>query len=172
VSARVRALSAADIDTFLDLIDALADYERLPRPDAEARQRLAKDALADPPRFSVLLAEANNDVVGYAVYFFTYSTFLARPTLYLEDLFVTPAARGKGAGLALFRACVAEAVRNDCGRMEWQVLTWNTPSIDFYERLGARRLADWHGFRLDQAGLAAIAAKPDSQAGFSPHGCR
>ena len=158
----VRALTASDVDTFLDLIDALADYERLARPDAEARQRLARDALADPPRFSVLLAEAHHQVVGYAVYFFTYSTFLARPTLYLEDLFVTPAARGQGAGRGLFRACAAEAVRNGCGRMEWQVLTWNTPSIEFYQRLGARRLEDWQGFRLDQAGLAAIAAQSDT----------
>jgi GNAT superfamily N-acetyltransferase len=162
VSVQIRGLNASDIDTFLDLIDALADYERLPRPEADARRRLTDDALADPPRFSVLLAEADAQVVGYAVYFFTYSTFLAWPTLYLEDLFVTPAARGKGAGLALFRACAAEAVRNGCGRMEWQVLTWNRPSIDFYERLGARRLEDWHPFRLDQAGLAALIAQPDT----------
>ena len=162
MSVRVRGLAASDIDTFLDLIDALADYEHLARPDADARRRLARDALADPPRFWVLLAEANGQVVGYAVYFFTYSTFVARPTLYLEDLFVTPATRGQGAGLALFRACVADAVRNGCGRMEWQVLTWNTPSIEFYQRLGARRLEEWHGFRLDQAGLAAIAAQPDT----------
>jgi GNAT superfamily N-acetyltransferase len=162
VSVRVRGLTAADVDTFLDLIDALADYERLPRPDADARQRLASDAASDPPRFHVLLAELTNQVVGYAVYFFTYSTFLARPTLYLEDLFVTPAARGQGAGLALFRACVSQAVRNGCGRMEWQVLAWNTPSIDFYERLGARRLEDWHGYRLDQTALAALAAQSDT----------
>ena len=162
MSVRVRRLAAGEIDTFLDLIDALADYERLARPDADARQRLTRDALTDPPRFSVLLAEAGGQIVGYAVYFFTYSTFLARPTLYLEDLFVTPAARGQGAGLALFRACVTQAMQNGCGRMEWQVLTWNTPSIEFYLRLGARRLEDWHGFRLDEAGLAAIAAQPDT----------
>ena len=156
----VRGLTAGDVQTFLDLIDALADYERLARPDAAARQRLAHDALADPPRFHVLLAEVGDEVVGYAVYFFTYSTFLARPTLYLEDLFVVPAARGQGAGLALFRGCAAEALRHACGRMEWQVLTWNTPSIDFYQRLGARRLDDWQAFRLDQAALEAIAASP------------
>jgi GNAT superfamily N-acetyltransferase len=162
VSVHVRGLTAGDIETFLDLIDGLADYERLARPDADARRRLAHDALADPPRFSVLLAEAEGEVVGYAVYFFTYSTFLARPTLYLEDIFVTPSARGRGAGLALFRACVTHAMRNGCGRMEWQVLTWNTPSIEFYQRLGARRLEDWRGFRLDQAGLAALAGQPDT----------
>ena len=162
MTVRVRGLTAADIEPFLDLVDGLADYERLPRPETAARERLAQDALSDPPRFSVLLADVDGQVVGYAVYFFTYSTFLARPSLYLEDLFVTPAARGTGAGIGLFRACAAEAVRNDCGRMEWQVLSWNTPSIEFYRRLGARRLEDWHGYRLDQAGLAAIAAPPDT----------
>jgi GNAT superfamily N-acetyltransferase len=162
VTVRVRALAAADLDAFLDLIDGLADYERLARPDAAARQRLAQDALADPPRFSALLAELDGRSVGYAVYFFTYSTFLALPTLYLEDLFVMPAARGQGAGLALFRACAAQATRSGCGRMEWQVLTWNTPSIEFYQRLGARRLEDWHAFRLDRAGLAAVARESDS----------
>ena len=159
---RVRALGVEDLGIFLDLVDALADYERLARPDAAARHRLAADAVSEPPRFFVLLAEVDDRVVGYAVYFFTYSTFLARPTLYLEDLFVVPNARGHGAGLSLFRTCVAEALRQGCGRMEWQVLTWNTPSIDFYQRLGARRLEDWHGFRLEQAGLASIAAQPDT----------
>jgi GNAT superfamily N-acetyltransferase len=159
---RVRGLTGPDVDSFLDLIDALADYERLARPDAAARHRLATDALADPPRFFVLLAEVEGQVVGYAVYFFTYSTFLARPTLYLEDLFVLPKARGRGAGLALFRTCVGEALRQGCGRMDWQVLSWNSPSIDFYTRLGARRLEDWLTFRLDQAGLAAIAEHPDT----------
>jgi GNAT superfamily N-acetyltransferase len=144
---RIRPLAADDVPVLLDLIDALADYERLPRPDAEARDRLGADALAR--RFEVRLADVNGSVVGYAIYFFTYSTFLARPTLYLEDLFVLPEARGQGTGLALFRACVEEAQRQGCGRMEWQVLTWNAPAIAFYERLGARRLDAWHGFRLE-----------------------
>jgi GNAT superfamily N-acetyltransferase len=130
------------------LIDGLADYEQLDRPTPEARERMARDATSDPPKFQTLLAELDGAVVGYAIYFFTYSTFLARPTLYLEDIFVLPDHRNRGAGRALFRACAAEAVANDCGRMEWTVLTWNQPSIDFYKRAGARIMDEWHLVRL------------------------
>jgi len=152
----IRHLEPGDVPRLLELIDGLADYERLPRPDADARARLAADALADPPLFSVLLADQDGTSVGYAFYFFTYSTFLARPTLYLADIFVLPECRGQGAGLALFKRCVQTAVERGCGRMEWQVLSWNEPSIRFYERLGARHLHDWLPFRLDQAALAAL----------------
>ena len=156
MSVTIRHLAPADVPRLLELIDGLADYERLPRPDADARARLAADAVADPPLFSVLLADQDGTSVGYAFYFFTYSTFLARPTLYLEDIFVLPESRGQGAGLALFKRCVQTAVERGCGRMEWQVLSWNEPSIRFYERLGARHLHDWLPFRLDQAALAAL----------------
>jgi GNAT superfamily N-acetyltransferase len=156
VSAAVRKLQPADVPRLLELIDGLADYEKLARPDAAARQRLATDATTDPPRFSTLLAEMDGQVVGYAIYFFTYSTFRARPTLYLEDVFVLPERRGQGAGVALFRACAREAVAQGCARMEWQVLAWNAPSIDFYERLGARHQADWLPFRLDDDELLAV----------------
>ncbi len=96
-------------------------------------------------------------MVGYALYFFTYSSFLARQTLYLEDLFVLREKRGKGAGHALFRECVREAVRRRCGRMEWSVLSWNKPAIDFYNRMGARQLSEWQVFRLDEDGLKRAA---------------
>jgi GNAT superfamily N-acetyltransferase len=157
VSVVVRPLSAADMPRLLELIDGLADYEKLPRPDESARSRLAEHALADPPLFHTLLAEVDGVAVGYAMYFFTYSSFRAQPSLYLEDIFVLPDQRGRGAGIALFRACAAAAVRRDCGRMEWQVLNWNTPSIEFYQRLGARHMADWLPFRLDDDALAAVA---------------
>ena len=145
----VRPLARTDVPALLDLVDALADYEHLPRPTDEARARLEVDATASPPRFEVLLAEVDGSVAGYAIYFWTYSTFLARPTLYLEDLFVRPEARQRGAGAALFDACAAEAVRHEAGRMEWQVLDWNEPSLAFYRRKGARHLAEWQTFRLD-----------------------
>jgi len=158
-SVRVRKLQAADTARLLELIDGLADYEKLSRPDADARQRLAADAVADPPRFRTLLAEVDDGlVVGYAIYFFTYSTFRARPTLYLEDIFVLPEQRGHGAGVALFRACAREAVVLGCARMEWQVLSWNEPSIEFYKRLGARQLDDWLPFRLDDEALNSFGA--------------
>jgi GNAT superfamily N-acetyltransferase len=105
----IRPLEPADVPVLLDLIDALADYEKLPRPGEEARLRLAADALTRPPRFEALLAVVDGRVAGYAVFFMAYSTFLARPTLYLEDLFVQPAQRFRGAGSALLRACAAEA---------------------------------------------------------------
>jgi GNAT superfamily N-acetyltransferase len=94
------------------------------------------------------------------MYFYTYSSFRAQPTLYLEDIFVMPESRGYGAGVALFRAVAREAVDNGCGRMDWQVLSWNEPSIKFYERLGARHLDTWLPFRLDGDNLAAVAS-PD-----------
>jgi GNAT superfamily N-acetyltransferase len=156
MSLLVRSLVAADVPVLLDLIDGLLDYEHLARPDADARRRLAADAVAEPPRFHVLLAEVDGLVVGYAFYFFTYSTMLARPTLYLEDIFVRPEWRGHGAGIGLFRACARQAVARGCGRMDWQVLSWNEPSIRFYERLGARHLTDWFPFRLDAESLSAV----------------
>jgi GNAT superfamily N-acetyltransferase len=158
VSVVVRDLQAADMPRLLELIDGLADYEKLARPDAAARQRLTDDALNDPPRFRTLLADVDGSIVGYAIYFFTYSTFRARPTLYLEDVFVLPELRGQGAGVALFRACARAAVDNNCARMEWQVLAWNEPSIAFYERLGARHQSDWLPFRLDDDALLAVGA--------------
>jgi GNAT superfamily N-acetyltransferase len=152
----VRDLKLEDTPRLLELIDGLADYEKLPRPDAGARARLAADAVADPPRFHALLTEVDGVIVGYAIYFFTYSTFLARSSLYLEDIFVLPGSRGQGAGVALFRACAQQAVKLGCGRMEWQVLSWNEPSIQFYARLGARHMDGWLPFRLDGSALAQV----------------
>jgi len=156
----VRPLAPEDVSALLGLIEALAHYEDLPPPDAAARERLARDALATPPRFEVLLAELEGRVVGYAIYFETYSTFLALPTLYLEDLFVLPEARSRGAGGALFRGCAREAVRRGCGRYEWQVLTWNQLALDFYARFAAQPLDDWRPFRLTGDALRRAAAEP------------
>jgi len=160
----VRPLQATDLETFLSLVEDLAEYENLPPPDARARTRLAQDALASPPRFRVLLGELDDSIVGYAVFFETYSTFLALPTLYLEDLFVLPEARRKGVGDALVRECAREAVRLGCGRMEWQVLAWNDLAIGFYEALGAAPLhTDWTCYRLDGVALerlTQITSKP------------
>jgi GNAT superfamily N-acetyltransferase len=152
----IRPATPTDGEVWLSLIDALADYEHLPRPDASARQRLLSDAFAQPPRLEVFLAETSNGIVGYAMTFGTYSSFLALPTLYLEDLFVLKDYRGQGAGFLLFRHCVQEAHRRGCGRMEWQVLDWNRPAIDFYERLGARQLKEWLSYRLLREDMEAL----------------
>ncbi len=153
----VRPLSKPDLPVFLGLIQALAEYEKLEGPDSEARERLARDVLATPPRFRVLLAERQGRPIGYAVYFETYSTFLARPTLYLEDIFVLEEERGHGAGRALMRELAREAVRRGCGRMEWQVLTWNEPAIAFYRRIGASPVDGWRGCRLEARQFARLA---------------
>jgi GNAT superfamily N-acetyltransferase len=150
-SPSIRRLVPSDVPVFLHLIQALADYERLPRPDDEARARLARDALSENPPFSVLLAERDGNTVGYAVFLMTYSTFLALPTLYIEyieDIFVLPEQRRSGAGRAMMRALATEAVRRGCGRMDWQVLDWNEPAISFYRSLGASEVASWRTFRL------------------------
>jgi GNAT superfamily N-acetyltransferase len=160
VSIRIRHATPADAEVFLSLVDALADYEKMQRPTPEARERLLRDGFGERPRFELLLAELDGRAAAYAFFFETYSSFLARPTLYLEDIFVLPEARRHGVGQALFRTMAAEAVRRDCGRMEWAVLDWNQLAIDFYERLGARRMGEWSTYRLTADQLAALAAPP------------
>ena len=152
----VRPATEADAQTILQLVVALADFEKLPPPDEAARARLIEDAFGPHPRFEIFLAEMEGRVVGYAFVFETYSTFLALPTLYLEDLFVLPEYRGRRAGYALFKHCAQEAHRRGCGRFEWMVLDWNTHAINFYERLGATRMSDWLLYRLDREGLERL----------------
>ncbi len=109
--------------------------------------------------FETLICRRGRAPIGFALYFFTYSTFLARPTLYLEDLFVFPEERGNGAGRALLRELARIAARRGCGRMEWAVLDWNTPSIRFYRKLGAKLRKEWILTRLTGAPLRALAAR-------------
>ena len=158
-----RPATVADAAVFLTLVDALADYERLDRPTPEARDRLVRDGFGERPMFRPFLVECDGEAVGYAITFLTYSSFLALPTLYLEDLFVLPEARGRGAGRAMFQFLAGEAVRLGCGRMEWVVLDWNRLAIDFYERLGARRLGEWETYRLTGDQLRALAAPPEGE---------
>lgn len=138
-----------DGPTLLVLVDALADYEKLDRPDEAARERLLADGFdREPPRFEAYLAEDAGAAIGYAIALETYSSFGARPTLYIEDLFVLPEARRRGAGSALLGHLAREALARDCGRMEWVVLDWNVSAQEFYQRLGGRHLADWQYYRL------------------------
>jgi GNAT superfamily N-acetyltransferase len=149
----IRPATPDDSAAIRMLVVALAEYERLEPPDAAAQERLLADAFRPQPRVEIAVAVVDGAVVGYAFFFETYSTFLARPTLYLEDLFVLPAHRGAGVGKALFVHLAREAARRGCGRMEWAVLDWNEPALAFYRRLGAQHLADWQVFRLDRAAL-------------------
>jgi GNAT superfamily N-acetyltransferase len=142
-------LTAERFDAFVELLRALADYERLPRPDAAAVERLRQDAFGSAPRFEAALAlNSKGDAVGYATWFHTYSTFLARPTMYLEDLFVRDESRESGAGSALFEHVRTLGVRRGCGRMEWQVLDWNTLAREFYHRRQATWMKDWLTYRI------------------------
>jgi GNAT superfamily N-acetyltransferase len=156
----IRPAADSDAQTFLDLVDALADYEKLERPSPAARERLMRDGFGEQPRFRAFLASVGGETVGYAIMFHTYSSLLALPTLYLEDLFVLPSARRHGVGQAFFRYLAKLAVREGCGRMEWVVLDWNQLAIDFYEKLGATRLAGWYPYRLDRDQLDQIAESP------------
>ncbi len=154
----VRKLEPADGPDLLALIDALADYEHLDPPDAEAKARLIRDLFAERPRVESFLALVDGVPAGYTFIYETYSTFLALPTLYLEDLFVLPAYRSQKLGSALFRAMVREAHTRGCGRMEWQVLDWNRLAIDFYRRYGAQHMEQWHPYRLVRADMERLLA--------------
>jgi GNAT superfamily N-acetyltransferase len=148
-SVSIRPVTEADADHWIDLVNALADYEKLDRPTGEAVVRLKAHALADVPKFTAWLAWLDGQPVGYCVFFETYSTFLAKPTLYLEDLFVHPDFRGTGIGRSFWNALEREVLVRDCGRMEWTCLHWNMLGINFYEKRGACNLTnEWRNYRL------------------------
>ena len=152
----VRRAVAEDGAAWLALIDELAFYEKLQPPDADARERLMKDAFGPQPRFDVYVAEISEKIVGYAITLETYSSFLALPTLFLEDIFVLSEHRKRGVGTELFRHCVREAYHRNCGRMEWMVLDWNRLAIEFYNRMGAGRLTEWVPYRMDRSSMKSI----------------
>jgi GNAT superfamily N-acetyltransferase len=154
---RISRVGHENIDDLIHLIEELAMFERLALPDQGAKARLREHALSDDPPFEAFVAYLDNDPVGYITYYLTYSSFLARPTLFLEDIFVLEAGRKKGIGKVLFRFCAQEASRRGCGRMEWSVLTWNEGAIGFYERMGGKRL-DWYLYRLDREGIERVAS--------------
>jgi GNAT superfamily N-acetyltransferase len=155
----LRPALAADVPTILSLIRALADYEKEPHAVVATEEVLARDGFGDAPRFHVILAAWNGEAVGFAFYFFTYSTWRAAPTLYLEDLFVLPSHRKLGIGVALMRRLAAEAVERGCHRFDWQVLDWNESAIRFYESLGARVMRGWLPARLEGEALHALARR-------------
>jgi GNAT superfamily N-acetyltransferase len=155
----VRKGTPQDGELLVELVCALADYEHLPRPTQDARERLVRDGFGPAPRFDTWFGEYAGRAVGYAITFYTYSTFLALPTFYLEDLFVLPEYRALKVGKALFVNCAQVAWEQGCGRMEWQVLHWNTPALAFYEHLGGARQADWLPWRATRDELQKIIAR-------------
>jgi GNAT superfamily N-acetyltransferase len=154
---RISEATEQDVPIILDLIRQLAEYERLSDKMTATEDQLRKTLFGTRPAAEVLLAAVDGETVGFAVFFSNYSTFLAKPGIYLEDLFVKPHARGQGIGKALLARLAQLAVERDCGRVEWAVLDWNEPSIRFYESLGAVPMTDWTTFRLTGEALAKLA---------------
>ncbi|MDG7006776.1 MAG: GNAT family N-acetyltransferase [Nitrososphaerota archaeon] len=151
----VRRARVKDSEGFIGLVLALAEFEKLQPPSQAGRRRLV-DGVFRKKRVNLFVAADGSRLVGYALYYYSYSSFVAKPSLYLEDLFVLEEYRKRGVGFALFRRCVDEAVAKGCGRMEWSVLTWNRKAMVFYERLGAKRLSDWCVYRLDETSLLKV----------------
>lgn len=153
----IREATREDVPALLKLIKDLAVYERLLDQVVASEDLLARAGFGEERYFRALLAEdSDGRAIGFALYFFTFSTFLARPTLYLEDLFVLPELRGRGVGKALLRELAKIALEKGCGRMEWAVLNWNRPAIDFYRSLGALPQEEWTTFRLTGEALERL----------------
>ena len=145
---KIRKAKRSDFNNILRLISELAEFEKLNPPDRSANKRLRKDAFSKNPYFKILLAESGKDIIGYAFYFFTYSSFMARKTLYLEDIFISDKYRNKGIGRMFFEKLKSTAKKSECARMEWVVLDWNINAIKFYDKLGASELTEWKTYRL------------------------
>lgn len=161
MSARLRAAVPDDAAVIHRLIVDLATYEREPAAVVVTPAELREQLAAARPPFECVLAEVDGEAVGFALYFHNYSTWRGRPGLYLEDLFVEPAHRGRGIGKQLLVRLAQIAVERRCARMEWAVLDWNTPAIGFYQSLGARPLSEWTIFRLTDEPLLALARSAD-----------
>jgi GNAT superfamily N-acetyltransferase len=153
----IRAATAADVPLILEFIRALAVYEREPEAVTATEADLLRDGFGPNPFYFCLIADSNRAPAGFALYFFNYSTWLGRPGLYLEDLFVHPGFRGLGVGKALLERVAAIAVEKGCLRLQWEVLDWNTPAIDFYAAMGAKFLDSWRNVRVGGEALLKLA---------------
>ncbi|HTL13611.1 MAG TPA: GNAT family N-acetyltransferase [Thermomonas sp.] len=157
----IRPATADDVPLIRQLIAELADYERLAHAAVATDDDLRAQLFGARPAAEVLIGEVDGEPAGFALFFHNFSTFLGKRGLYLEDLFVRPAARGAGLGKHLMAALARIAVQRDCGRFEWSVLDWNAPAIAFYRRLGAVGLDEWTVQRLDGEALHALAARDE-----------
>jgi GNAT superfamily N-acetyltransferase len=155
----VRRARPGDAVMILALIRGLAAYERLSHEVKASTAQLRRHGFGRRRYFETLICQRDRQPIGFALYFFTYSTFVGRPSLYLEDLFVVPEERGQGAGRMLLGALARIAIERGCGRMEWAVLHWNRPAIRFYERLGARLRRDWVLTRLGPPAIKRLSAE-------------
>lgn len=153
----LRAATRGDVPLIRTLIEGLAEYERLRHECIATDAQLESTLFGERPYAEVVIAEWNGDAAGFALFFHNYSTFLARPGIYLEDLFVQPAFRGKGIGKALLIHLAQLAVARNCGRLEWSVLDWNVDAIGFYTKLGARPNDEWTVYRVAGDALTHLA---------------
>jgi len=155
----LREARRADTPDVLRLVRGLAEYEQLLDRVTATEADFAHALFGPRPHAEAMLAEVENRAVGVAIWYYLFSTFTAQPMLYLEDIFVEPTYRGRGIGLALFRRLAQIARTKDCLSMEWSVLNWNQPAIDFYRSIGAQPITDWTVQRLDATGIAALAGE-------------
>ena len=154
---QIRPATEQDASLILHFVRELALYEKELESVKATEDDIKRSLFNNHSHVHALICEKDNEAIGFAVYFFNYSTWLAKKGLYLEDLYVTPAARGTGAGKALLKRLAKIAVEEDCGRFEWSVLNWNAPAIEFYESLGAQPLTEWTGYRVTGDALLALA---------------
>ena len=153
----IRHADEKDVSLIFWFIEGLADYEKLSH-EVVATEDLLREHLFGPnPKAEVVIGEYRSEPVGFALFFHNFSTFVGKPGIYLEDLFVVPEMRGRGFGKALFQYLARLAVERNCGRLEWAVLDWNEPSIKFYESLGAKTMKEWLISRLDGEALSKLA---------------
>ena len=158
MTVQLRSATEADVPVIRELIEALAEYERLRDACVATDASLRATLFGSRPYAEVIIAECDGQVAGFALFFHNYSTFLAQPGLYLEDLFVKPEFRGRGVGKKLLTHIGALAVQRDCGRVEWSVLDWNVDAIGFYQKLGAVAQDDWTVFRVTGPALTHLAS--------------
>jgi GNAT superfamily N-acetyltransferase len=154
----IRAATPADIPLILELIRALAAYEREPDAVKTTEADLLRDGFGPHPRFECLIAEVAGEAAGFALFFYNYSTWRGRSGIHLEDLFVHPRFRGQGIGKALLARVAARAAEQGCVRLQWDVLDWNQTAIDFYQSLGAKFLSEWRIMRVNDEAIHSLAA--------------
>jgi GNAT superfamily N-acetyltransferase len=153
----IRKATASDVPSILSFIRALAAFERAPDQVTATEEDLLRDGFGPLPIYWCLIAEHDGRPAGFAFYFYNYSTWKGRPGIYLEDIFVHPEFRGRGIGKALLKEVAADALGRGCGRMQWEVLDWNTPAIDFYRAMGAEFLDEWRNVRMEGDALERLA---------------
>ncbi len=155
----IRSATVNDVGLILQFIRDLAEYERKPQAVTATEADLVRDGFGSDPKFRVVITEWDGKPAGFALFFYNYSTWQGRPGLYLEDVFIRPEFRGKGIGKTLLVHLARLAVQENCGRFQWQVLDWNTPSIRFYESLGARVMKEWLTMRVEGEALVRLAGE-------------